>query len=50
VVAYGLDDQGALPAFSYDVCLWLFETQQAEVQRIIDEKFLEVFGVERKSA
>jgi hypothetical protein len=50
VTAYGLDDEGALPAFSYDVCLWLFETQQAEVQRIIDETFLEVFGVERKSA
>ncbi len=50
VVAYGLDEQGALPAFSWDVCQWLFETQQNEVQRIIDETFLETFGVPRERA
>lgn len=50
VTAYGLDDEGALPVFSWDVCQWLFETQQNEVQRIIDETFLETFGVARERA
>lgn len=50
VTAYGLDDEGALPVFSWDVCKWLAETQQAEVQRIIDTAFIETFGVARERA
>ena len=46
VVAYGLDAEGALPVFSYDVCLWLQENF-SEVQRIIDDAYLEVFRVKR---
>lgn len=47
--AYGLDDEGALPVYSYDVCTWLDE-QSEEVHRILDETFLELFGTERKVA
>ena len=49
VVAYGLDDQGALPVYSWDVCTWL-ETQADEIQRIIDEAFFEVYGRARSVA
>lgn len=49
VRAFGLDSEGALPVYSYDVCTWLDE-QAGEVHRILDDTFLEVFSSERQTA
>lgn len=49
VRAYGLTNEGdALPAYSYDAVTWLCYEQQAEVKRILDETFAEVFGHQRQ--
>ena len=51
VRAYGLTNEGdALPAYSYDAVTWLCDEQQAEVKRILDECFMEVFHKPRQSA
>lgn len=50
VRAYGLTNEGdALPAYSYDAVTWLCDEQQAEVKRILDSTFEEVFGHQRQS-
>ena len=49
VRAYGLTNEGdALPAYSYDAVTWLCDEQQAEVKRILDSTFAEVFGHQRQ--
>lgn len=50
ITAYGLTNEGdALPAYSYDAVTWLCDEQQAEVKRILDSTFEEVFGHQRQS-
>lgn len=49
VRAYGLTNEGdALPAYSLDAVTWLCDEQQAEVKRILDSTFEEVFGHRRQ--
>lgn len=51
VTAYGLDAHGdALPAYSYDAVTWLCDENAAEVKRILDECFENVFHRQRESA
>lgn len=48
--AYGLDAEGALPVYSYDVAQWLATEQIEEVHRIMDEVWAETLNFESVSA